>query len=310
MAKISMFGVSRAGKTCYLYAMSQIMDGGAKQTDDGFRIQVKANNLEQAAKLNEGYMSLVQNTWPQGTNNTEFYDFRVALQTNEEYFDNFIPNLTLLDYKGGVWDLNDELNVNERNKILNEFKESAALIFLVDGETLLHAMSPEDRDVVHREMSDTVQMIYARNQIRFIENIFYEYKRINAIVPPVMVAITKKDVFASPKELNMGVLLLKESLSSIFAKGSHIDAAITSLSLGENLSGRAGERASGHFCLNTQHGIHLPMVFGIYALLSEGYEGFEPSEQHTADVAMRSMRKMMRGTVEFMNNGYPVFEVE
>ena len=305
-----MFGVSRAGKTCYLYAMSQIMDEGARQKEDGFRIQIKANDLEQATNLNEGYMSLVQNTWPRGTDETNVYDFRVALQTNEEYFENFIPSLTLLDYKGGVWTLNDQTNVNERNNILNEFKESSALIFLVDGETLLHAMDPDDREVVHREMSTNVQILHSRNQIRFIENIFYEFKKNNTIVPPVLVAITKSDVFASTKELAIGMCHLKESLSSIFAKGSQIDAAITSLSLGENLSGKAGERASGQFCLNTKHGIHLPMVFGIYALLSEGYDGFEPAEQHTADIAMRSMRKMMRGKVEMINNGYPVFETE
>ncbi len=308
MAKISMFGVSRAGKTCYLYAMSQIMDDGAKQREDGFRIQIKANDLEQAANLNEGYMSLVKNTWPQGTNETKIYDFRVALQTNDEFFDRFIPNITLVDYKGGVWTLNDQTNVKERNNILNEFKESSALIFLVDGVTLLHAMDPNDRDVSHRQMSTTVTILDSRNQIRFIENIFYEYKKGNATVPPVLVAITKADVFSSTMELNMGIRYLKESLSSIFAKGSQIDAAITSLSLGENLSGKEGEHASGKFCLNTDHGIHLPMVFGIYALLSEGFDDFEPAEQHTAEIAMRSMRKMMRGKVEMFNNGYPVFE--
>lgn len=309
MAKISIFGVSRAGKTCYLYAMSQIMDDGARQSDDGFRIQIKANDMSQAEKLNEGYMSLVQNTWPRGTDETNVYDFRVAVQTNDEYNDQFIPSIILLDYKGGIWTLNDKTNTNERNNILQEFKDSSALIFLIDGETLLHAMNPDDREDVHNGMSTTIQILDSRNQIRFIENIFYEYKKVNAYIPPVLVAITKSDLFASKEELNNGVSYLKESLSSIFAKGSHIDAAITSLSLGENLSGKAGERASGRFCLNTKHGIHLPMIFGIYALLSEGYDEFEPNEQKMADKVMRSIRKMMRGKVEMINNGYPVFEV-
>jgi hypothetical protein len=309
MAKIFMFGVSRAGKTCYLYAMSQIMDEGARLREDNFRIQIKANDLVQAEKLNEGYMSLVSSTWPRGSAETTIYDFRVALQTNEAYYDNFIPNLALLDYKGGVWTLHDNTNVAERRRILNAFSESSALIFLVDGETLIHAMDPVDRDVVHRGMSSNIQILDSRNQIRFIENIFYEYKRKNTIIPPVLVAITKSDIFASPKELNAGKSYLKETLSSIFAIGSGIDAAITSLSLGENLSGKAGEKATGKFCLNTEHGIHLPMVFGIYAILSEGYDDFDPVEQKTADTAMRSMQKMMRGKVEMIDNGKPVFEV-
>lgn len=310
MPKISMFGVSRAGKTCFLYAMSQIMDDGARLREDEFRLQIKANNLEQAETLYEGYMKLVQDTWPRGTDETNYFDFRVAIQTKDNYNDCFIPQLTLLDYKGGVWNLNDQQNVAERNNILSQFKDSSALVFLVDGETLLHAMNTDERDTVHRSMSSTPQIIDARNKIRFIENIFFEYKRQGIkVIPPVLVAITKSDVFASDRELQTGIIYLKESLSSIFAKGSNIDAAITSFSLGENLSGKEGERASGRFCLNTEHGIHLPMLFGVYAILSEGYDGFSPDEKRIAESAMKSMRKMMNGKIEMINNGYPVFEV-
>lgn len=301
--KISMFGISGSGKTCYLYAMAQILQGGARKDD--FRLSVIANDMQQQAALNKGYMEMVADgRWPDGTNTTTDYDLRVRVQRNNMFKD-VVPNLTLFDYAGGVWTNDTEEAREDRRKLMEAFAESSSLIFIVDGYTLLQAMNPEDRHPDHKDMTQPREIVAARQKIAFVENLFMSYKRLGETVPPVMVVITKSDVFIDDYELQKGKALVKEYLPSIFAHGCGVIAAITNVSLGSRLGSNMDKQITGQLSINTDHNIHLPLVYAVYAYLDERWEK-EPNERAEIEKWAYSLRNMMNGKVELFKSGSPL----
>lgn len=307
MGKISMFGISGSGKTCYLYAMAQILQGGAQQ--DNFRMTIIANDMSQQAKLNEGYMRMaVDGKWPEGTNTTTEYNLCVRAQY-DGMFRPMVDSLTLFDYTGGVWTNNSADAQRDRLKLMQAFADSSAVLFLVDGVTLLQAMDPQERHPSHKGIATMPQIVLARQQIAFVENLFTSFKNQVGKVPPVMVVLTKSDVFVDEKELQHGKSLVKQYLPSIFAKGSGIEAAMVSLSLGTHLGTVNGNTITGNLSLSTQYNIHLPIVYAVYAYLSETYYNSSPNEKRVIERWAKSLRAMMKNKVEMLKNGYPVIEV-
>lgn len=305
MGKISMFGLSGSGKTCFLYAMAQVLQGGACQGNN-FRLSVIANKIQQQMALNDGYAEMALNgRWPAGSNTTTPYDLCVRVQYDGMYSE-IIPRLTLLDYAGGIWTNNNQNADRDRNNLIKEFAESSAVLFIVDGMTLLHAMDQNDLHPSHRDVATIQEIVMARQQISFVENLFKCFKdQYNRTIPPVMVAVTKSDVFADAGELEKGKELVKRYLPSIFAKGSGIEAGITSVSLGTGLSAGQNNKIVGRLSLNTQYNIHLPMVFGLYAYLNEAYDNSPRNEQIEIEHLMNPIRQMMKGKVDMFKNGYP-----
>lgn len=302
--KVSVFGVRGAGKTCYIYAMAQVMQAGATYNDT--TISLIANDIKQQSRLNRGYAELADHMWPMGSLKTTLYDFKVRLQHDDEYQE-IIPSLLIRDYRGGLLQSEEE-NDEEFEELLDSFSDSCAIVFLVDGETLLQALDPMDVDPHHRVALETNQILSARNQISFVENLFMEYKKRNQRIPPVMIAITKSDLFYNAEEIDKGKKLIKRYLPSVFAKGSGIDAAITSVSLGDNLSRDEQNRLYGNLLLNTSRNIHLPIIYALYAYLDSVYDDSTSEEQHFIDDVLFTLRRMFEGRVEVYYNGKPAFE--
>ena len=302
--KVSIFGVRGAGKTCYIYAMAQVMQAGATYGDT--TISLIANDIRQQVHLNKGYADLAEHKWPMGSQKTTDYDFKVRLQHKDEYSE-IIPSLVITDYRGGTLEMNDE-NDDEFEKLIKSFSSSCALVFLIDGETLLQALDPMDVDPQHRIPLETNQILSARNQISFVENLFMEYKKRNQSIPPVMIVITKADLFVSQEEIDKGKRLIKRYLPSVFSKGSGIDAAMTSVSLGDNLSRDDQDRLYGNLLLNTSRNIHLPIIYSLYAYLDSVYSGSTRDEQRFIDDVLFTLRRMFEGRVEVYYNGKPAFE--
>lgn len=302
--KVSVFGVRGAGKTCYIYAMAQVMQAGA--TYNNTTISLIANDIKQQSRLNRGYAELADHMWPMGSLKTTLYDFKVRLQHDDEYQE-IIPSLLIRDYRGGLLQSEEE-NDDEFEELLESFSDSCAIVFLVDGETLLQALDPMDVDPHHRVPLEANQILSARNQISFVENLFMEYKKRNQSIPPLMIAITKSDLFYNKEEIDKGKKLIKRYLPSVFAKGSGIDAAITSVSLGDNLSRDEQNRLYGNLLLNTSRNIHLPIIYALYAYLDSVYVDSSPEEQLFIDDVLFTLRRMFEGRVEVYYNGKPAFE--
>lgn len=303
--KVSIFGVRGTGKTCYIYAMAEVMGKGV--SFDGTTISLIANDLEQQQQLTRGIEELACGEWPMGSQKATTYDFRVRLQHEDQHRD-IIPSLLVQDYRGGL--LEGEYDEKaEFEELLGSFADACAIVFLVDGETLLQALDPLDAHPDHRIFSDGAQLLKARHQISFIENLFLEYKKRNKRIPPVMVAITKSDLFLNQAELENGKALIRRSLSSIFAKGSGIDAAITAVSLGENLSRDEQNHIVGTLGINTSKNPQIPVLYALYAYLDSVYDGSPANEQAFMDSVLYALRRMFEGHVDMYINGNPAIEI-
>ena len=301
MSKISMFGVSASGKTCFLYAMAQVLREGVRLGDN--LVQIISNRARQQMRLNNGYMKLARRQWPQTSDKTEIFDFKVSMQSNG-YFSEVIPSLEIQDYRGGILQDMSDNGEEELDALLDSFRGSSAIIFIIDGKTLIDAMNPEDRDICHRGDTDVLEQFSARTQIEFVENIFIEYKRVEENIPPIMIAISKGDLFASDFEKENGIRLIKEKLPSIFAIGSELIAGITIMSLGEGLGTDINGGLLGTLKLNQDYNIHVPVIFGIYADLCYQYEETtDEDEKKGISVLLNMLCRMFADRVLVFKNG-------
>lgn len=296
-----MFGVSASGKTCFLYAMAQVMRGGIRNGDT--LVQMISNRASQQMKLNNGYLKLASREWPQKSDETIPFDFKVSMQCNG-HFSEVINSLEILDYRGGILeDMSEDAEKNFED-LLYSFCGSSAIIFIIDSKTLIDAMDPDDRDVSHRGETDVLTQFSARMQIEFVENIFIEYKRFEQYIPPVLIAISKGDLFASDYERENGIKLIKEKLPSIFSYGSGIWSGITIMSLGENLGTDENGCLTGKLKLTQDYNIHIPAIFGIYADLSYLYEATEDlGYRNGISNLLKELRKLMAGKVQIFISG-------
>lgn len=300
-SKISMFGVSSSGKTCFLYAMAQVLRGGVRQGDN--LVQMISNRARQQMRLNEGYMKLASYRWPDKSDKTEPFDFKVSMRCNG-CFKDVIDSMEILDYRGGIWeDMSDDAE-SHLDELLDSFRGSSAIIFIIDGKTLIDAMSPDDRDVSHRGDTDMRTHFSARMQIEFAENIFLEYKRVEDNIPPVLIAISKGDLFVSDFERENAIRHIKEKLPSIFSVGCQLWSGITIMSLGEGLGRDANGGLTGKLKLNQDYNIHIPVIFGLYADLSYKYEETSDINEMNGILALLAMlRKLMADNVQIYHNG-------
>lgn len=307
MSKISMFGVSNSGKTCFLYAMAQVLRNGVRHGDN--LVQIISNRARQQMKLNDGYLKLARRQWPQKSDKTETFDFKVSMQCNG-YFSEVIPSLEIQDYRGGILQDMSETGEEELDALLDSFRGSSAIIFIIDGQTLIDAMDPEDRDVCHRGNTDVLEQFTARTQIEFVENIFIEYKRVEEDIPPILIAISKGDIFASDYERENGIRLIKEKIPSIFAIGSKLTAGITIMSLGEGLGTDANGGLLGTLRLSEDYNIHIPVIFGIYCDLCYQYEDTDDTaERNGISVLLKLLRQMFASRVQLFISGRQAREI-
>ena len=307
-----MFGISGSGKTCYLYAMAQVMNNGVRY-GDSTHISIISNDLTQQQKLFDGYYTMAADSkWPLPSNNTTEYDFNVRVQ-HDQQFEELIPSLILQDYAGGIWQNQTQEGIEQRNALLSDFTQSAAILFIVDSDTLLKAMAnnPQDINASHRLKYVSTPMpdiLRAKQQVSLVENLLKTYKQRNTTIPPVLLVITKGDKFADELEKQNAYRYLRQTLPSIFAHGAQLEAAITTVALGDNLE-NIDDKLTGELDISIGHNIHIPMLFALYAYLSDVYDGCAPDEQAFIDKLLPIMRKLFADKISLYSNGKPLFAV-
>lgn len=297
--KISLVGVSRAGKTCYISAMSQILKNCKLQ--NGCKVILRAVDVAQQLELDNNYMEMVTSgKWPKGTDSTKSYNFRIQIQGNGSMLQ--LPSLTMDDYKGGVLTLIGPKADVERKQFIDSLKETALITFLIDGDTVISALDELDKDVSHRGMEYAAkEKLASRNNISILDNILYSYLQNGNSIPPIMVVITKSDVFATEEELRNGMELVRDLLSSLFMPGSNVFAGITAVSLGTDLAKGEDDSILGMLDISTNHNVHIPMLFAIYAYLDATYDTYP--DHDFVDGLMALMRNEFNGRSTFYDNG-------
>ena len=304
---IATFGLSGVGKTCYLYAMAQVMKNSIR-SGNSFSMEVRSLNTMQEVKLNNGYLEMVQGRWPQGTSGDKStdYHFRVTAYADGEIFpiDN---DLVLHDYPGGTW-----TKIAQDNKLKVElfqtFNTSGSLIFFIGADTLLQAMDEADIVPEHRHGRSIEDIIMARNEIMLMDTILCEYNATSPKRKPlILVCVTKSDMFKG-NEITAAKEYLRDAWKSLFFRGSQVEAAITSVALGENLTADKG-MLRGNLIINTSRGIHLPIVYSIAESLSTGYDHFDPEEKHMSDVVLPYLLDQIDGHIDMYRNGERMIRV-
>lgn len=307
--KISLLGVSRSGKTCYISAMSQIVKS-CKLTN-GQILSIKENNTSRQLELDNNFMTMVtEKRWPKNTDITTSYNFR--MQYNDNAMQLNIDSLEIDDYRGGVLTAIGNTADKERQNFLRSMGNTAVILFLIDGTTILNAMDNLDKAIEHRDIATPAEILAARNEISIMENILYNYvneRKDNKELPPIMLVVTKSDVFASEEEYQNGVNKVKELLPSLFLPGSNTFVAITKVSLGTNLEKDINGGIIGSLDISTRNNIHIPMLFAVYAFLDATYEQYEKSNKNNIDQMMCSLRSEFSDKVKFYSNGREAFAV-
>jgi hypothetical protein len=285
--------------------MSQVL-GDKGVCSNGMTFTLKANDIKQQVQLNNGYMTLLDDKWPQPTNAPTTYDYCLRLQHQGRIME-IIPNLIVQDYRGGILDFGTDNDVADYKRMIRSFSESVAIVYIVDGNSLLAALEPEERDVVHSNRNIEIkESIYAKQQMSIVENLFVDFKRTHSRVPPIMVAISKDDVL-TPNELDAGKKLIKGVMPSIFGHGSGTISAITHFSLGVDLE--KGIQSS-RLKLNTERNLHIPVMFSAYAEFCQQYE-VAPNDgvRRALSDMMLEMRNIFRGRLDIFIDGERAIEV-
>lgn len=256
---ISLLGLSGSGKTCYLYMAAYVLARGVKV--NGHTISATSSNRQQAIMLNKGIEDIASRRWPEGSSNTLTYPFDLKIDGKSVF------PFTIYDYRGGILDHFSEADIKDVKEIFDTFEESSCIVILVDGDTIMQALEPELLSPTHRQNVPFHAQVKALNELSYIESLVKECNERMSRKVPILLTITKGDIFF-PEELDAGKTLLKERLPSLFSLHNDMIVGITTVTLGEDLHNEDG-KIYGTVCLNTDGNVHLPILFALFQEIDE-----------------------------------------
>lgn len=293
MEQVSIFGLRGSGKSCYLYAMAEVMNSGVEISPNE-KLTITTPILKQRIMLDKGFEMLAEGHWPQGSSETLVYDFDVKMNENGRF--QSVMSFKMQDYRGGALNGATEDDEEVREGLLKAFKDSTAIIFMVDGQSL--------SDVLPGSGANLSSVIKARHNISFIQDLFRLYVQRAGIenVVPILLAITKSDLL-DDEMLSQAKKYLKDNLPEIFNNGSGVFVAITSVSIGENLRNDNGV-LKGRLVLNQRRNIHIPMLFPVYCFWSKQADSGVSDDN--MERRMNILRRLFEYKIEFYFNGETV----
>lgn len=155
MKQVSVIGISRSGKTCYLYAMAKTMLRGYGG------VNVNAIHDTASMELKKGWREIRREaTWPKGTDVLTKTEFNCSLNLRPVM--DFVWN----DFKGGTLTSLNEVDVNFRQEFEQFLESSDGLVIFVASDELqdiLHEV--EDSDLIVDDL-DSLTEIFLRNKVK------------------------------------------------------------------------------------------------------------------------------------------------
>ena len=265
---ICLLGLSGSGKTCYLYTATHVLARGVEV--NGHTISATSSNRQQAIRLNNGIEQMASGIWPEGSINTMTYPFDLKIDGKSVF------PFTIYDYRGGMLNGLSDKDQDDVEEIFDTFEESSCIVILVDGDTIMQALDPGLLSPTHRQNVSFAAQLKARNELNYIESLVKECNVRMSRNVPILLAITKSDIFFQ-EELDAGKRLLKELLPSVFSLRNDMIVGITAVTLGEDLHNEDG-KLSGTLCLNTDGNVHLPILFALFQEIDEIGEDADTEE--------------------------------
>ncbi len=247
MKQISIIGLSRAGKTCYMYAMAKTMKRGINgitifAPDDDFR-----------DLLDMGWRSIRrEHKWPPGTDLTKVHCKFNCLLNLRNVFD-----FCWDDFKGGTLSSFDEISKKHRSEFYRYLQNSDGMIFFIAADMVERILMDDPDAEDDLDDLDMLNAIIAQNGDKM--------KQI-----PITIAITKSDLLDDEaKELLFPVI--KQIFPSLFVVGNNVKTLIVPVSLGQDLGhGEQNQDIVGVIYADPKEGnIHLPIMFNLYHYLKD-----------------------------------------
>ena len=250
MDKISFYGLSRSGKSCYIFAMAQALSQGI-QFPDGQILTVKTPDPRQMLRLYRAYETMKNGMWPKG--NIESYDYNFNVRKALEGMMSF----SLTDFRGGLLDSMDEDDEDEQDALFSSYEDSSVLLFFIGADTVKDAMNGD---------------FEANFKIEYLNTLYGSYlDRARNTRTPIMIVITKSDMLSS-LEIEQAKAFVKKKMQEMFGEGTHITAAITAVTLGRNLSNDNGELEGELIIGPTSGNIHIPVLYSLYCVMANRLE--------------------------------------
>lgn len=246
MKQISIIGLSRAGKTCYMYAMAKTMKRGV----NGINIFVPDDGMRDQLEL--GWRKIRrEHKWPAGNDKVTHWNFQCMLNLRN------VMDFCWDDFKGGTLSSFDEISKKHRSEFYRYLQDSDGMIFFIAADMVERILMDEPDAEDDLDDLDMLNAIIAQNGEKM--------KQI-----PITIAITKSDLLDDEaKELLFPVI--KNIFPSLFVVGNNVKTLIVPVSLGQDLGhGEQNQDVSGMIYADPKEGnIHLPIMFNLYHYLKE-----------------------------------------
>ncbi len=250
MEKISFYGLSRSGKSCYIFAMAQALSQGIK-FPNGEILTIRTPDPRQMLRLYKAYEQMMNGQWPAGNIESAIYKFNTKKSLVN------IMSFELSDYRGGLLDTMDDDDKEAQEELLSSYKDSSVLLFFIGA------------DIVKKALAGDFESNFKINYLNVLYDNYLEQTYDSKT--PVMIVITKSDML-SPQEVVKVKEFVMTKMQSLFAYGTNITAAITAVTLGKNLSNDNGELEGELIIGPTSGNIHIPVLYSLYCVLSKELE--------------------------------------
>ena len=218
--KISFYGLSGSGKSCFIFAMSQALSQGI-EFRDGELMTVITPDPRQMLKLYKAYEKMVDGYWPQGTDVSVTYNFNVRKALE------LMMSLDITDYRGGLLDSIEEDDEEEQSKLFKSYNESSTLLFFFGADKIKAAMNGD---------------MLARFNFQHFNALYDNYLTCSpkGKDTPVMVVLSKADMLTET-EKEQAFTFIKDQMRQLFGQGTNLTVGLTAVSLGKNLTNDNGE---------------------------------------------------------------------
>ena len=251
MGKLSMYGLSGSGKSCYIFGMAQALSQGVKFTNDQV-LTVRCPDIRQLRQLFRAYNMMSNGKWPDGNIESVDYSFNCRLS-----FDKMLMDFIITDYRGGLLITDDDDDADEQKKLFDSFKDSNVLLFIIGADMVKAAMN--------NDPESNYYLIYLNTLYENYLDISHDAKT------PIMIVITKSDLLL-PNEKETAKSYVLNLFRAFFGAGTRLTTAITMVTLGNNLSNDEGDLAGELIIGPSEGNIQIPILFSLFCVISDKIE--------------------------------------
>lgn len=238
MEKITMLGVAKSGKTCFLYAMYNFM----QRTQNGFTFITKDPDVDM--DLIDGWDCMEKDgVWPDGNNTTLDYEFSVLFKSKP------IMEFSWCDYRGGA--ILERSSVSDVADLHKRIHDSGCLIICIGADTIKSILvgdDGKDRELVR------------------LNNLLTRYTALQNRRVPIIFALTKADLYSLDEQKQL-LGVIRQYFSALYVQGAGWLHAIVPVSLGTfNSQFSEGKHIDG---VIAPKNIHVPVMFFLHSILKE-----------------------------------------